>query len=375
MLWSTIDPATGKRRQHRKRGFTRKTPAKPPAGDSAREFLNSTVGAVTNGTWKPDNNLLTVQTLVVTHWLPARRLQGLRPATMSLYERATRDWVLPHLGGQRVASLRPAHVTKLVETLRTIKSKKGKDGISPRSIQMAVGCLTAATKWATKTELIGRDPLLGVDRPRATNPTMTAWSTDEARAFLTATRGDALGWAWAIMVTRGLRRGEVCGLRWQNIDLEAGTLQVVEALVVVTGKPVHSTPKTAAARRTVPLDDKLVALLKAHRAHQATERLAAGESYDDRGYVFADELGRPHHPTTITRWFRRAVKASGVRRVRLHDNRHTCATLLLADAVPVKVVSELLGHASTAVTLAVYSHTLPSMAEDAGAALSDALLA
>ena len=129
-----------------------------------------------------------------------------------------------------------------------------------------------------------------------------------------------------------------------------------------------------AGRRAVPLDEALIGLLRSYRAKQAQEKLAAGETYVDSGYLLADELGRPYHPDTISNWFDEAVKAAALPRIRLHDTRHTAASLMLSSGVPTKVVSELLGHASPTITLAIYAHTLPSMAEDAGAALSESLL-
>ncbi len=158
------------------------------------------------------------------------------------------------------------------------------------------------------------------------------------------------------MLTRGLRRGELAGLRWDAVDLEGRTLTISRTRVVVDGKAIDSTPKTAAGRRSVPLDDMLVARLRAHRARQATERLVAGEVYSDAGYLFTDELGSPYHPDTISDRFEDLVKASGLLRIHLHGTRHTAATLMLASGVPTKVVSELLGHASPTITLAIYAN-------------------
>jgi integrase len=203
---------------------------------------------------------------------------------------------------------------------------------------------------------------------------MKTWQPHEARVFLESTAQDRLAVAWALLLTRGLRRGELCGLRWSKIDLKKSALHVDATRVVVDGQALESTPKTSAGRRSVPLDPNLISLLRSHRAAQAEEKLAAGASYSEVGYLLADELGRPYHPDTISNRFEEAVKSAGLPRIRLHDTRHTAASLLLAAGVPTKVVSELLGHSSPTVTLAIYAHTLPSMAEDAGAALSATLL-
>jgi integrase len=203
---------------------------------------------------------------------------------------------------------------------------------------------------------------------------MNAWTVDEARAFLAATRDDRLAPAWALLLTRGLRRGELCGLRWSEVDLGAKVLRIVSTLVVVDGKAITSEPKTEAGKRSIPIDDSLVALLRRHQMRQAEEKLASGGAYEAGGYVVADELGRPYHPDTISQWFADKVKAADLRVIRLHDCRHTAASLMLAAGEQVKVVSEMLGHSSVTITLNLYAHVMPGMAEKAGAALSASVL-
>jgi integrase len=163
-------------------------------------------------------------------------------------------------------------------------------------------------------------------------------------------------------------------MRWQDIDLDAKVWRLDQTRVVANGKAVDSTPK-AGSSRVILLDDHLVALLRAHRARQAAEKLVAGEAYEDSGFLIADELGRPYYPDSLSTWFDRQVKDVGLPRIRLHDTRHTAASLMISAGEPVKVVSEMLGHSSPRVTLEVYAHVMPGMAEEAGAALSARLLA
>jgi integrase len=203
---------------------------------------------------------------------------------------------------------------------------------------------------------------------------MRFWTAEQARQYLSATADDRLAWVWALLLTRGARRGEVCGLKWYDLDLDAGTWRVTRTRIVVGGKAVESTPKTAAGRRVVPLDASLVTKLRAYRAVQATEKLAAGPAYQDAGWLFCDELGVPYYPDSMSTWFDRKVKALGIPRIRLHDCRHTAASIMLASGRPARVVGELIGHASPSVTLAVYGHLMPGATEEAGAALSASLL-
>ena len=363
--WFTTDPGTGRRRAHSKGGFATKK--------EADEHLCGVLTKVAEGSWHPELPL-TVRELLEEHWLPARAAGGLRPTTLDNYRRLMESYLLPHLAARKVAALTPADITKLVTALRTTTSVHGLSGISPRTTQLAVTVLKSATAWGLRTGLLARDPLAAVPRPRVEHTPSTVWSAEQARRFLASVAGDRLEFAWALFLTRGPRRAEVCGMRWDDIDLEARTWKVTQTRVVVDGRPMTSLPKTNAGRRSIPLDDRLVALLRTHKARQAAEKLAAGAAYEDGGWLVADELGRPYHPQSLMIWFGEKTAAAGLPHIRLHDTRHSAASLMLAAGVQVKVVSEMLGHASPTITLSIYAHVMPGMAEDAGAALSEALL-
>ena len=227
--WETKDPATGARRQHSRGGFATKA--------KAQHHLNVVVGKVTTGEWRADQPI-TVRELLVAHWLPAQRARELRPATLAQYEGVVEHWIVPRLGGTKVAALTPGAVVEFMAALRSEPSAKGRKGLSARSTQLAVGVLKAACAWAVQAEMIGRNPIASVRRPRAEGQAMRVWTSGEARAFLDATSGDRLAFAWALLLTRGLRRGELCGLRWSAIDLDAGTLRVESTLITVEGQAV-----------------------------------------------------------------------------------------------------------------------------------------
>lgn len=363
--WFTTDPATGKRRQHSKGGFrTQKL---------AQAHLNSILERVESGAWKPDQKL-TVEQLLTNHWLPSVRTEGHRPATVEQYESVVEHWIVPHIGAKVVSTLTPSDVQKYVEKIRTAKTATGRKGLSARSAQLSVGILKAATAWALTSGLLGRDPLAGVKRPKVTRKPVSAWSTDEARRFLAATKDSRHAWAWALLLSRGLRRGELCGLKWHAVDLDGGVVRIVRTRILIDGKVADSIPKTLSGLRSVPIDSYLVALLKAHKARQAAEQLAAGEAYQDDGWLFADELGRPYYPSSLSVWFEEARVEAKLPKIPLHGTRHTAASLMLADRVPVRVVSEMLGHSDPNITLSVYAHVIPGMAEQAGASLSASLL-
>jgi integrase len=364
--WATDNPATGKRRQHTKGGFKTKA--------DAQSHLNSILGEVQQGAWRPDTKL-TVETLLA-NWLAAKESQGLRSNTAAMYQNVVNGWITPHIGAVKLEQLNPAKAQTMVDALRSEKgSALGRGALSARSIQLAVQTLKASTRWATETGLVARDPLIGFKRPRAqASPLATgAWTADEARQFLNSVATNRLRAAWWLLLGRGLRRGELAGLRWSATDLDAGTMRIIETRVTISSKPMSSTPKTNAGRRSIPLDAGLVAELRSHWARQGEERLAAGEAWEDSGFMFVDKLGHPYRPEVFSRMFTKLAEKAKVRVIRLHDLRHTSASLMLAAGEQPKVVAEILGHSSPVITMTVYQHLLPSMGEEAGKRLTGLL--
>jgi integrase len=178
--------------------------------------------------------------------------------------------------------------------------------------------------------------------------------------------------AFVLLATTGMRRGEALGLRWSDVDLDAGRLSIVQTITTVRDKMVITPPKTARSRRSVSLDPETVAALREHRRKQNEERLRAGEVWSGEGdFVFTDELGRPVHPSALSRLFTSYVRRADLPAIRLHDLRHTYATVALGAGVHPKIVSERLGHATTAVTLDLYSHVTPTIDAEAAALVAN----
>jgi integrase len=194
---------------------------------------------------------------------------------------------------------------------------------------------------------------------------MKTWPANDLRTFLEHVRPHRFYAAWLVAGTSGLRRGEILELHWRDVDLDAARLAVRFALVMVDNSPTWSEPKTAKGRRSVPLPAETVAALRAHRAHQLKERLALGTGYRDEDLLFCREDSATLRPDTFERTFDRLAAQAGLPPIRLHDLRHTFATLALSAGVHPKVVSEILGHASIAITLDTYSHAVPAMQEEA----------
>ena len=234
------------------------------------------------------------------------------------------------------------------------------------------GVLSAALGDAVRLKVLRHNVASDARLPSRAHLEMKAWTADEAHAFLSAIKDDPVFPMWRLVLATGLRRGELCGLRWRDLDLTTGQLTVASTRVVAAGVVVGA-PKTRAGSRVIALDAETVSVLALWRKRQAAERLVAGPAWADTGLVFVDALGEPPHPETVTRWWRTAVEAADVPAIRLHDARHTAATLMLRAGIPVKVVSQRLGHADVAVTMRVYQHVTAQDDQLAADALGAAL--
>ncbi|MGH9022602.1 MAG: site-specific integrase [Acidimicrobiia bacterium] len=210
--------------------------------------------------------------------------------------------------------------------------------------------------------------------PQVLPSPMHPWTTEELRAFLAAAEGDRFYPIFVLLVSTGMRRGEVLGLRWADVDLDAGRLAVRHTIGRVGGKVLAGEPKTAKSKRSIALDPGTVAVLRRQRIAQLEERLAWGALYREQDLVFAREDGAPINPEYVGRALRRIAGKAGVRPVRTHDLRHGWATAALEAGVHPKVVSDRLGHSKVSVTLDVYSHVAQAVEEEAARLVASKLL-
>lgn len=347
-LWSAADPATGKRHQASQGGFKTKR--------EAQTHLNKMLTAVDDGTFVRPTKL-TLGAFLVDRWLPTLRNE-LRPATIALYEGAVTTYIIPRLGGTPLRAITPPQLLAFyAELAESGRAKTGK-GLSPRSVQLVHVALNKALRAAVEWDLLPTNPAAKARPPKPPKPEQTVWSGATVRAFLAAAEAenDRLRALWLLAITSGMRRGELLGLRWDDVDLDGAALRIRRARVSVNHAVLESLPKTAKSARSLALDPHTVTVLRSHRKRQLEDRLAAGEAWTETGLLFVDALGEPLHPTSLTRTFKRATARAGLPVVRLHDLRHAYATAALEAGVPLKVVSELLGHASIAVTADIYSH-------------------
>jgi integrase len=228
-------------------------------------------------------------------------------------------------------------------------------------------------KRARALRLIPGNPVEDVSKPKVDRPEIEVLEPADAAKLLATARSTRMYPIVLLALGTGLRRGEVLGLRWSDVNLERRTLTVAQSLEQVKGQLRFKVPKTRRGRRTIILSPSLVEELQAHRARQAAERLALGMGRDRAALVFSRIDGDPMQPDSVTKMFARIVARAGIRPVSFHALRHSHATELLRAGVHPKIASERLGHASIAITMDTYSHAIPGLQEDAAQRIDDAL--
>jgi integrase len=246
-------------------------------------------------------------------------------------------------------------------------------GLKPRTVRFAHSICHKALADAERKGIVAINVAAKASPPKSSAcraPEAATWTPAELRTFLDQTRDHHHGALIRLAAMTGLRRGELCGLRWTDVDLDGPTLAVRQTITTVDHKPVLGDVKTGTSRRVVDLDDTTVAVLRRHQVTQKEWRLMAGEGWKDTGLVFTMPDGEGWNPDTITQAFERLVAVSGLPRITLHGLRHSHTTHLLASGTNPKLVSARLGHASVAFTLDRYGHVMPGQQAQAAAAVA-----
>jgi integrase len=311
---------------------------------------------------------LTLAVFLRDQWLLALTGQ-VRPTTLHSYRSNLERYVLPRIGQLPLQRLTPAHLNTLYGALLAAGGRGGQP-LSARTVQAIHMTVRKALGDAARWGLVVRNVAALASPPKRRRAEMRTWTAAELRAFLEHVQDERLAALWMLAASTGMRRGEMLGLRWVDVDLDRGRVAVRQTLVIAGRQVVISEPKTSRSRRSIALDPRSVAALRSWRAAQAAERLAWGAGWTDSGLVFTREDGTPIHPEWLSDAFEWRIKTAGLPRIRLHDLRHTHASLGLAAGVPIKVMSERLGHTSSSFTADAYQHVTPGLEEEAAATVA-----
>jgi len=341
------NPATGQRRQTRRRFKT--------ADEAIAEYAKIKQ-RTREGTFVGRSGVTVDE--VCRDWLAARR--SVRPSTLAGYRDVLKP-VRAAYGALPVQRLTKRHIDDLIPQLLagTLKRANGRKRRpwGGRTTNLMLFTLGKVLDDAMRQGLVTRNVAALVDRLPQAKTEMLTYTKPEVRKVLEAARTDRLEAAWHLSLS-GLRRGEVCGLRLdRDVDLAAKTLTITETYLVIEGEAIVGEPKTERGKRTLPLSPQLVKVLRRAKRRRAAEQLAVGAAYRDTGYLVVDELGERLHPEVVSDRWDRLVESAGVRRIRLHDARHTCGTLMHLEGVPTAVVSAWLGHSNSAFTMRTYVHS------------------
>ncbi|WP_078307359.1 site-specific integrase [Mycobacterium sp. 96-892] len=275
-------------------------------------------------------------------------------------------------GARQVQKLTKAHIDTLVTDLvagGTVTAKgRTRRPWSPVAVNKVISTVAQVLDDAREQGIVQKNVAEKVARVSSPDSEVDTYTVVEVERLRKHFATDRMGHAWELALY-GLRRGEIAGLRWVDIDLTAGTLKVANNRVSAGGSTVENDPKSHASRRVLPLPSRLATVLRAAKRRQTVERLALGEHYGAGEYVVCNEVGEPYNPAVLSRCWAKSVAGAGLRHLKLHGGRHTAATLMHLDGVPVAVIAAWIGHSDPTLTLRVYAHSQNDALKLAGASL------
>lgn len=348
------DPVTGKRRRTKRCGFKSKKDAEKALALIEAEIFKGTY-------FKPSNTPFKDH---LYEWFKVKK-NSINIQTAQVYENYMNNRIIPVLGHVKMSQLTPMLLQNYVSNLK-------EEGLASATIKKIYNIIKSSLDYAVNMELLPSNPSKKIHLPKDKKKEMKVWDIYEIKAFLKVASKDRLYPAFHLAITTGMRRGEILGLRWKDVDLDKGILYVRQTLSK-DGKRFLSGAKTESSVRSIKLSNETIAVLRKHKARVAREKLQLGPDYADYDLVVCTSKGTPVNPENLKRTYERLIEKADVPKIRFHDLRHTHATMLLAQGVHAKVISERLGHSNIKTTLDIYSHVLPNMQEEAANQI-DALL-
>lgn len=350
--YSVTDPLTGQTKQRSVSG-TDKT--------EVEKKLRKILVEIDEGTYAEPSKMTVGEWLDI--WLKTY-LVGVRPYTILNYTQHVNNHIKPVLGKIRLDRLNPHTIQQFYNDLGTAHGNK--PGLSPKTIKCIHGIFHKALQQAIEIGYLHSNPTTACKLPKVERKVIKPLDNKEIQAFVKAIQGHRFEVIFFVTLFTGLRRGEVCGLTWDCVDLDRGTIYINKQLQQVPGQPGNFclTPTKNGKGRTITVASFVVDALKRHKVQQSEARLKAGPDWLDEGFVFTDEVGHRLSPNTFYNNYKRVVASIGLPKARLHDLRHTFATTSLHLGDDIKTVQENLGHATAAFTLATYAHVTEDMKRD-----------
>ncbi len=293
------------------------------------------------------------------YWLEEVHKPNIKISTYVKYHKVIQGYIVPALGDIQLEKLTPQQVTALY-------NKKRRDGLAPKTIHSIHGVLHKALDNAVSWNLVARNVCDVVKPPRLVKTEKPSLTMEEAHTLLESLRGHRLEMLLTMALTTGMRRGELLGLRWTDIDFKKKLVRVRRTVDYIPRHGyVENEPKTAAGTRSITLADFVLEMLRQHQTTQVEAKLQVGSTWENRNLVFTDLTGGYFNPRYLERLFPKILVEAGLAPMRFHDLRHSAATLLLEMGVSMKVVQEILGHSSYMITADIYAHVLPTQQPEA----------
>jgi integrase len=346
--WTDVDGAS---QQHKKGGFKTKA--------EAEQYLHRYKTEIHTGQ-RLGTSKYRLEDYLRKEWLPQREVD-LKRGTFNSYTRIVNTHLIPHLGRLRLEELTPRRVERFYSQLQKDGARGQRlapgSGLSAKTVNNIAGVLNRAMRDAVRWGLIATNPIADARKPIKKKTEMKAWQPDDLGKFITVTKSDRQSGTWHLLATTGLRRGEILGLQWDDIDFDKNTLTVRRTRVKIGASVYNETPKSNAGNRTISLDSQTINALKQQKARQSQEKLAIGGRWaDDHGHVVTEPDGSLVDPHRLSQRFRALLKKHELPIIRLHDVRHSYVVAARRAGVDVKTVSQRIGHADVNVTLTVYDH-------------------
>ncbi|EGK10195.1 phage integrase family site-specific recombinase [Desmospora sp. 8437] len=339
----------------------------------AQSFLNQKLHQIESGTYVEPSKITLGEYL--NRWLKDYAELNTAPRTYQGYEYMITQHIIPQIGDIPMDKLKPMHIQGYYSEKLAKGRKDGSGGLSPRSVLHHHRILHQALDQAVKWQVIPMNPAKSVTPPKPQRKQINTLSREQVHQLLSATKNTPYYEQIFFAINTGMRRGEIFGLRWKDVDFANRTISVRQTIQRIKNKGLvfRDTTKTDGSRRSIAVSDSVIHMLNRIKKRQAQEKISCGPLYQDHDLIFANSDGTPINIDYLSREFGRLIKRMKLPHIRFHDLRHTHATLLLQQGEHPKVVSERLGHSTITITMDTYSHVMPNMQKEAAQKLDNFL--